>query len=1315
MKKGKISYSILITILVLLSVCLFSCSEIKTTALSVKYEQVSLPLNASLNIENYIEYEGKGKFSYAIENTDVLSLQGTKVTAIGIGVGSVIINYGTLNARFSVIVTDTSAVNVTAQDCEYMYDGELKNITVNGTLPENSTIKYLLNGEEFFGTEEIGSYEIEIEVTLPDKFNLNYVKKTANLTITKGVYSMRNIAFASAAYTYDGTEKNVLISGKLPEGVSVSYLNNKATNAGVYIAKAIFNYDSVHYEPIDEMTARLTINRKDFVLGTNGFTNTVTTYNGLGHKVELTGLPNGLSASYFLVEGGVDTLVPPEGIINSGTYTIKVTFETQIDSIFYLNYNQVQPRSITFVINKASFASENLAWKAMPTQGFIYNGTKVTVGTGETFDVGLCGSMPKGLNGEFPEGVSVAYKYLDKVDGLIKDATKANFVDAGKYSIFATFTMPKNYGKNYLPLEDMPFTIIINKAVYDMSGVVFLPIDSENKSYENAQVFDENSHIFAVNASAKFFNDVAVKYYLTINNGTRTLLEASEVSLYSVGSYKIDAEFELKVNKINYDLIIAKRINVVITKLYIPLNNVVFVGRELTYDKMQHSLVAENLPVNVSVTYTNNDKTNAGNYNVLALPTYKNIDIANYAFTLGGNIVSSLTAVLRINKAILTALDVPENKYSTSGGTYSHTKTLADYPIIGKESNEIWWVTPTTVPTVVVPTYKVGYNPDLDNYVTYEYRLPLTLQKAVIDGSTMVFESQFVPFTGNKAVPIFTINGNSSALKLDYNCATDLINIGKHDISSITVSLLDTDNYEFINSPTIVNKYICIYSSSIFSYTGLQLTKYNGANANVVVMDGTLLIKSSAFENNSYIRNIVVPSSVTSIGAKAFFGVPNLNEITLPFVGKTAGSSEKLGSVFGGTDNTILSPNLTKVNISNSNTIFDSAFSKASYLEEINYLTEVTTIYGYAFSECSNLIKVQTGDNIQNIGESIFYKCFNISEIKLPFIGSNISDIRTITYLLGSNSGTNLYSYYTCKKLELTSLSLTILPSSFLAGFSSLNTVILPSSITKIGSESFSGVFAPILLNNNFTSLTAGIFKGYKGNTITIPTTVTAINESAFYGAVNLTVINLPKNVTSIGENAFYDVKAVINFDAQTNISTIGDKAFANYKGSTIMLPQTVSTLGNNVFLNSEITSIGLSANIINMGNNIFKNSTKLATATIGTTYIANNMFENCTKLYNITIDNAESIGANAFKGCIALSSISLSAKIVSIEEGAFSACFSLGTVIIYSDNPPTLGLNAFEKGFPIRIYIKNNVNKTPFENKFITFYGYNNMTIYNL
>ena len=70
---------------------------------------------------------------------------------------------------------------------------------------------------------------------------------TARLVIEKGNYDLSGITFKDTTYTYDGTEKSVLVQGTLPAGLTVVYSGNGRINAGTYSVTATFAGDYDNY------------------------------------------------------------------------------------------------------------------------------------------------------------------------------------------------------------------------------------------------------------------------------------------------------------------------------------------------------------------------------------------------------------------------------------------------------------------------------------------------------------------------------------------------------------------------------------------------------------------------------------------------------------------------------------------------------------------------------------------------------------------------------------------------------------------------------------------------------------------------------------------------------------------------------------------------------------------------------------------------------------------------------------------------------------------------------------------------------------
>ena len=140
---------------------------------------------------------------------------------------------------------------VTLSDEQFVYDGTEKSLTVSGNVPDGVDISYTNNNKT-----DAGVYEV-IATLGGDGYEQKTL--TATLTITKA--TLQNIEFYDKTYEYDGFEKEIIVDGFLPAGVTVSYTDNIAIDAGEYDATAYIdggnNYESV------ELNAKLTITARE--------------------------------------------------------------------------------------------------------------------------------------------------------------------------------------------------------------------------------------------------------------------------------------------------------------------------------------------------------------------------------------------------------------------------------------------------------------------------------------------------------------------------------------------------------------------------------------------------------------------------------------------------------------------------------------------------------------------------------------------------------------------------------------------------------------------------------------------------------------------------------------------------------------------------------------------------------------------------------------------------------------------------------------------------------------------------------------------
>ena len=160
-----------------------------------------------------------------------------------------------------------------------------------------------------------------------------------------------------------------------------------------------------------------------------------------------------------------------------------------------------------------------------------------------------------------------------------------------------------------------------------------------------------------------------------------------------------------------------------------------------------------------------------------------------------------------------------------------------------------------------------------------------------------------------------------------------------------------------------------------------------------------------------------------------------------------------------------------------------------------------------AFRGCYGLTSVEIGNSVTSIGNTAFYGCSSLSHLIIE------DGEKELTIQSGI--------FYKC---PITSLYLGRNLSNY-NDFKSLKTLTIGSSITSIGSSTFS----------NCTSLTA----------VEIPNSVTSIYSSAFYGCSNLTSVEIPSSVTCIESAAFFGCDRLHSVTIGAGVLYIGRNAFS--------------------------------------------------------------------------------------------------------------------------------------------------------------------------
>lgn len=480
----------------------------------------------------------------------------------------------------------------------------------------------------------------------------------------------------------------------------------------------------------------------------------------------------------------------------------------------------------------------------------------------------------------------------------------------------------------------------------------------------------------------------------------------------------------------------------------------------------------------------------------------------------------------------------------------------------------------------------------------------------------------------------------------------------------------------------------------------------------------------TSIDNNAFlgsgITTIIIPDSVSSIGAAAFVGCTSLESVT------TTNPDNLVGGPIKGDG---------KKSSKESSDDYDailgrSAFEGCSNLGTVIIPETIKTIDKYAFADCINLKSITIPSSVETICDYAFADCISLNEV----IISDKAAWCKISFGIDSNPlhyANRLLFKYNGIIREINRLDIPDTVKSISAGAFSkctnITSVYFQSTDVEIKENAFAGCTGINLIDfgNTVTSIGNSAFACCTGlKSLTIGEKVKSIGNNAFANCFNLKSVTIYPSVTSIGNFAFsgcssldkvsiYDLNAWCNIDFGMDanplrygaallhiqnlkptlvtdlslfagLSYIGKRAFQGYKRlKSVIIPDTVTSIGESAFAECEgLSEVTIGRAVLSIGNEAFAGCRGITRVTIPTIWVwcsidfngihsnpleyGRELYLGDSKITDLKIpSNLSQIKPRAFYNCRSISSVTIPESVEKIGEDAFFQCCGLEEVCI--------------------------------------------------